>query len=105
MTHKVENRESLLVGKWKYLFFSKPRELWVQDDWMEKHNKILDRSQRRYIDLNVAGSIIIDKEGIITVDGSGSFTVHRDEKNPTMVAEYLKTLPRVDPDKVKIIEP
>ena len=72
---------------------------------MEKHNKILDRSQRRYIDLNVAGSIIIDKEGIITVDGSGSFTVHRDEKNPTMVAEYLKTLPRVDPDKVKIIEP
>lgn len=105
MTHKAENRESLQNGEWKYLFFSKPPELWVQDDWMEKHDKILNKSKRSFIDLNLAGSITINKEGVITVDGSGSFTVSKDKKNPTVVAEYIKTLPGVDPDKVKIIEP
>lgn len=105
MTHKAESRESLQMGEWKYLFFSKPPELWVQDGLIERHNKILDGSQRSFFDLSVAGSITIDKEGVITVDGSGSLTVPRDKKNPTVVAKYIKTLPGVDPDKVKIIEP
>lgn len=91
------------MGEWKYLFFYKPPELWIQDGWMEKHDNILNGSQRKYIDLKVAGRITINHEGIITIDGSGSFTVHQDEKDATVVADYLKTLPQIERDKVKVV--
>lgn len=103
MTHEVKNRESLQVGEWKYLFFSKPPGLWIQDGLMEKHGTVLKRSQREYIDLKVAGIIAINQEDIITIDGSGSFTVSKDAKDATMVADYLKTLPGIESDKVKIL--
>lgn len=102
MAHKVENKETLSQGSRGYLFFSKPPELWQANFHDETHKEILNESRRKKSEILVAGGLSVDYDDRIqvVVDGSGSGSLVIPKSNSQIVAEFIKTLPGIEADRV-----
>lgn len=102
MAHEVKDRETLKEGQSSYLFFTQPPALWQGDTSREEHKTILYDSRRKKHEIAVAGGLSVyfaDRIQVV-VDGVGSHGLEFPKKNSEVVADFIKNLSGIEPERV-----